>query len=367
MLVKILFINIPLSIILFPLPMLIYRKCIHLEPLSGFKAKLINGIWTLIALSLSFLLTQASVLALFWHYIDYRILTKSEYKPEETLLDRLEKNEQAKELHGETVFKDSEIDEIKEKSENKTTVVHKEKENNKDLEPSIKIKEEDLYDNDTIRKIKEEDFFDNDVINNIKNKSKLENQNEKSETNSHEVCNHKIKAPKKEKGFYFEDITEFKQYVKYNNEESVVWLKGNQYKEHYIKGYQLFEQRKYQLAINEYLKALEYNPVGISARFEICEAYLATQMYDNALSALNSLKIYLAENDKIAKYYRRLGYIYTEKEEYELAYACYKHSLLYEKNEIANNEMEYISSVSGENYNMMDEDDILRKNKIFFI
>lgn len=38
--------------------------------------------------------------------------------------------------------------------------------------------------------------------------------------------------------------------------------------------YRLFEDRKFRKAIEAYQKALKVNPVGINARFEICECYL---------------------------------------------------------------------------------------------
>lgn len=142
-----------------------------------------------------------------------------------------------------------------------------------------------------------------------------------------------------------------------------MWLKGNNYKEQFYKGYELFEKKQYQAAVNEFLKAVELNPIGVAARFEVCEAYLAMQNIDVALNALQSITRFVAEKGTAARYFRRLGYIYTEKEEYKLAYACYKYSLNFEDNITVPDEIKYIQAVSGIK-DITDEKQILENNQV---
>jgi tetratricopeptide (TPR) repeat protein len=68
----------------------------------------------------------------------------------------------------------------------------------------------------------------------------------------------------------------------HNNGKKVCWLAGNNYIEAYKIGFQLFEEGKYRQAIEAYQKSLSLNPVGLSARFEICEAYIKLNDLTNA-------------------------------------------------------------------------------------
>lgn len=115
-----------------------------------------------------------------------------------------------------------------------------------------------------------------------------------------------------------------------------------EYIEYFQTGYQLFEEGKYEEAIECYRKCLDYHAEGFFAEFEIVEAYLQLRDYGNAEKVLASIRPGLNQDTDKAKWLRRSGFIAVEKREYELAYALYVYSLSFEDNAIAHDEINYI-------------------------
>ena len=149
-------------------------------------------------------------------------------------------------------------------------------------------------------------------------------------------------------GYYFENMMELALYgQKAGKGKKVIWLSGDDYLDRYKKGYALFEQKQYQQALSVYKECLSLNPVGISARFEICECYLALRDYQKAKNALLEMKDYLYARGLAAKFYRRFGYILAEEGAYSESAACYKFSQSYEKHPSVPNELKYLKSKGG--------------------
>ena len=150
-------------------------------------------------------------------------------------------------------------------------------------------------------------------------------------------------------GYYFENALEFAVYAKcFARDKKVYWLRGEDYITQYKKGYQLFEQGQYSNAIEIYKKSLLLNPIGIRARFEICEAYLKMNNLVEARNTLLEMKDFLVEDKSIARFYRRMGYIETETKNYTLAITCYSYSLHFEIHPSVTQELIYITSQGGE-------------------
>ena len=166
-----------------------------------------------------------------------------------------------------------------------------------------------------------------------------------------EVKPDEAESNKPSKGYYFENALELAIYGKLHSNDigggTVYWLEGNDYLEQFKKGYQLFERGKYAQAIDEYRKCLNLNPIGISARFEMCEAYIKMRDWNAARKALLDMKDYLIDEKQIARFYRRLGFMETEKGNYKLAAACFNYSLNYEKHPAVAQELQYIKSKGG--------------------
>ena len=106
-------------------------------------------------------------------------------------------------------------------------------------------------------------------------------------------------------------------------------------------------------AINAYQNALRFNPVGVTARFEICSAYCQVHMISEARKALQDVEPYLYSDKLIAKYYRNLGYILIEEKNYIPAACCYQYSLYLDpEQQMAKQEILFIVNQAG--FDVMD-------------
>lgn len=127
----------------------------------------------------------------------------------------------------------------------------------------------------------------------------------------------------------------------------------------YQRAYRLLEQRQFSKAIETLKECLKLNPIGLSARFEMCEAYLQTHNLSAAKNTLMEMKDFLSDNQSIAKFYRRLGFVETESGNYKTAAACYLYSKKFENHASIAQELMYIASKSGTNVISLNPQQIL--------
>lgn len=168
-----------------------------------------------------------------------------------------------------------------------------------------------------------------------------------------------------EERYYFENPIEFAIYCKlYANGRNIIWVSADDYFKEYQKAYQLFEQRQFSKAIEIFRECLKLNPIGLSARFEICEAYLQMQNLNAAKSTLMEMKDYLVEDQSIAKFYRRMGFIEVERGNYKVAASCYQYSLKFENHPSVIQELMYIKSKGGFGVASGDSEKVLSKTGI---
>ena len=161
------------------------------------------------------------------------------------------------------------------------------------------------------------------------------------------VASSGVASGKESEGYYFQNPIELAIYGKlHGKDKTVYWLAGNNYIEAYNKGFQLFEQGRFQEALAVFRDSLKLNPIGLSARFEICEVFIKLQKYADAKKTLLEMKPYLFEVENIARFYRRLGFIETEEGNYDCALAAYAYSLNFKNHPSVKSEMEYIRLVS---------------------
>lgn len=147
-------------------------------------------------------------------------------------------------------------------------------------------------------------------------------------------------------GYYFETSSEFIAYKKLFG-ETVTWLSGTAYKDEVNRGCRLFEQGRLQDAIEVLQNALRLNPIGISARFELCEIYTRLQDLAAAKQILLSMKEYLIDPESIARFYRRFGYVKAEERDLKLAAACYRYSEGFAPHPSVGQELAYLSMQPG--------------------
>lgn len=187
-------------------------------------------------------------------------------------------------------------------------------------------------------------------------KALLERKNVNKETIDDDILTKEI--------LYFENPDEFVMYINLHQDSNIVWESSDKYIELFQKGYHFFEQKQITKAIDIYKECLDLNPIGISARFELVECYIANKQLSLAKKSLYEMTDFLYEDAMKAKFYRRLGYIATEKNSYKEAYACYIYSLKYENNPSVMQELIYIDSRIGDSIENIDIEKTLAENNI---
>ena len=163
--------------------------------------------------------------------------------------------------------------------------------------------------------------------------------------------------------YYFENVFELATYGKlFAKDKRVNWLSGDNYMKLYQRGYQLFEQGRYQEALLIYNDCLKLNPIGISARFEMCESLLRLGELNAAEGVLMELQQFLLFDEKqMAKFYRRFGYIKIEEGDLRAAAACYQYSRSFENHPSIQQELAYIKAKGGPAIPLRNSEQILRE------
>ena len=146
--------------------------------------------------------------------------------------------------------------------------------------------------------------------------------------------------------YCFEDVSEYRLFTRLYGK--VYWRKNDStYLDLLKKASENIEKNDYSKAIDIYRKAFDSNPIAINARFELANALIQIDKYDDAETELNTLghlleKIEDTPDSSIARFYRLYGFILTEKGDLEIAYSTYKYSLLFQENGNAYDELTYI-------------------------
>lgn len=140
----------------------------------------------------------------------------------------------------------------------------------------------------------------------------------------------------------FENLVEFLLFVRNNPSVSIVWSKEDSAITKYKTAFNLYEAGLIIGAVNNLLSALKINPIFVSARFELANAYIVLRRFDLSKSILLDMTDYIFEKKDCALFYRRLGYMYIENNNPDLAYSCYRFSQRYESNPMAEQELNFI-------------------------
>ena len=107
-------------------------------------------------------------------------------------------------------------------------------------------------------------------------------------------------------------------------------------------------EKKNLLKARYYLrKAIEWNPVYISAFFEYAETFKIEGNLETFYTITKNTydKIFLPSD--LARYYRNAGFYFIEKENYNLAICLFLHSLSFEDTDMAKSEIMYIKQKTG--------------------
>lgn len=185
-----------------------------------------------------------------------------------------------------------------------------------------------------------------------------------------EVINAPIefKENEQERFFSFGNIIEFltSKYV-LNLNKKAVWITLNYSLAYNLLAFISNEEHNYEKAIEYADKALYYNPMDLNNAFEKGETYKMQRKYEDMLKVTTSIYEYIFSPEHLARYYRNLGYFYTEACKFDVSFSLYLVSMLYQESKGAYQEIMYIKQVlKNPEYNI-DLDtafSILEKNNI---
>ena len=157
--------------------------------------------------------------------------------------------------------------------------------------------------------------------------------------------------------FNFEDPFQSVLYIVLNKpDKDVREAQFNYARIYLIYGSLLFELRRFEEAIVALEKAKRWNPVCPDIAFELAEAHKAIGDTDGFFKKTQDIFKYLYNPFAIARYYRNLGFYYVEKEEYETAACCLDYSGNFQRSEMIQSELYYISTKCGRIINPTEED-----------
>ncbi len=146
--------------------------------------------------------------------------------------------------------------------------------------------------------------------------------------------------------YSFSNLQEFVFYLcKYHvaeNKREVVWSSDYSSDILLAKASALYELQRHREAVEVLRQAIARNPVGTSYRFELAENLIMLKDCEQAARELRALVEFLLYPEEIARFYRRMGYLYTEFKDYDLAEACHLYSLQLEDSDKAMQEVTYI-------------------------
>lgn len=172
----------------------------------------------------------------------------------------------------------------------------------------------------------------------------------------------------KKKCYSFRSLEQFYLFVRvFNVKEDISWLNIYSDEAYRLLAFMDVEEGKLENARKNIEKSFKYNPLNINTFFELVEVNKLEKNYDEMKEILDDLYPYILDSVNLARYYRNLGFYYTEKEEYELAFALYIISTHYSFSNIALDELLYIRNKMGDSSYMIEKVDaknMLEKNNI---
>lgn len=132
-------------------------------------------------------------------------------------------------------------------------------------------------------------------------------------------------------------------YNKYRPTKKLIRISTNIADVYFMLGYINFEMKNFSKAIEYLNKASEWNPVSSQIIFEKANAYRNMGEIERFRVEIEKSYQYIYTSSSMAKYYRGLGWYYSEKRLFDVANALYTRSKSFSDTEIANNELIYIA------------------------
>lgn len=131
---------------------------------------------------------------------------------------------------------------------------------------------------------------------------------------------------------------------------------------YFLLGFINFETKNYGKAVQYLDKAIEWNPVSPQIRMEKADAYRNMGELERYRVEIEKTYQYIYESTFMSKYYRELGWYYSEKRIFDLANALYTQSFSFLNTDLAKNELMYIAQQENREPRFSTKEEI---NKLF--
>lgn len=112
---------------------------------------------------------------------------------------------------------------------------------------------------------------------------------------------------------------------------------------YYYLGYISNETKNYAKAIEYLKKGLKWNPIDVVLMFEMAAANRMIGNLEIFKAQIEKTYMYIYDSVHLAKYYRELGWYYSEKRIFDVANALYTHSISFCNTDVARKELMYIA------------------------
>lgn len=155
-----------------------------------------------------------------------------------------------------------------------------------------------------------------------------------------------IKSVEDENNMYFTFYNYVEMMIfwkKYQPTKKLVRLENNIADMWYLLGFINFERKNYGKALEYLNKAQEWNPVSAQIRLEKADTYRCMGEFERYRVEAEKAYQYIYTSSYMAKYYRELGFYYSEKRVFDIANALYTQSRKYLDVELVRNELMYIA------------------------
>ncbi len=147
-----------------------------------------------------------------------------------------------------------------------------------------------------------------------------------------------------------EPMEEILYRIRTNTEKDLRQSPINYVDMYYLYGSLLVEMNRPEDAETALKKAMRWNPGNPKAAFEHAETYKLRGLIDEFGRLTREIFKIVYRPEDLARCYRNMGYYFVETKDYRAAVCCLLFSESFDKNDLVQSELYYISQVSGEDY-----------------
>ena len=155
-------------------------------------------------------------------------------------------------------------------------------------------------------------------------------------------------------------IEEILYFYRNNPKKRLVYPEKNMAEIYYTLGYIELELNNNDAAMKYLIQAEKWNPMDPLIKFEIAVIFRRKGQVDRFRAEIEKLFPYVYNSYGLAKFYREMGWYYSERKVWDVANALYTNSLSYYVAEVANNELKYIAQMNNREVKHSTQEEIKR-------